>query len=111
MDTEGNEMIMVRGECYAIMKLHKQWDIETEVTELSDGILIMVEQEEKRRCIFADCLLGQQQVVVKSMPDYIKRIKKVEGLSGCTLLGDGSISLILDPAWLINSEIKYGKGE
>ncbi|MDD4422245.1 MAG: chemotaxis protein CheA, partial [Eubacteriales bacterium] len=74
MDTEGNEMIMVRGECYAIMKLHKQWDIETEVTELSDGILIMVEQEEKRRCIFADCLLGQQQVVVKSMPDYIKRI-------------------------------------
>lgn len=110
-DTEGNEMIMVRGECYAIMKLHSQCDIETKITDITDGILIMVEQEEKRRCIFADSLLGQQQVVVKSMPDFIKKLKMVDGLSGCTLLGDGSISLILDPAWLINSEIKYKKEE
>lgn len=108
-DTEGNEMIMVRGECYAIMRLHKQWDIETKITELTDGILIMVEQDEKRRCIFVDSLLGQQQVVVKSMPDYIKKTRMVEGLAGCTLLGDGSISLILDAGWLINTEIKYKK--
>ncbi|HAN21107.1 MAG: chemotaxis protein CheA [Clostridiales bacterium GWF2_36_10] len=108
-DTDGNEMIMVRGECYAIMKLYKQWDIETRISDLTDGILIMVEQEEKKRCIFADSLLGQQQVVVKSMPDYIRKTKIVEGISGCTLLGDGSISLILDAGWLINSEIKYKK--
>ena len=63
----------------------------------------MVSQDEKYICIFADRLLGQQQVVVKSLPDYIKRYKKLKGISGCTLLGDGSISLILDIAGLVNS--------
>lgn len=105
-DTDGNEMIMLRGVCYAVMRLHKQCDIETKINDLTDGILIMVDQDEKRRCIFADCLLGQQQVVVKSLPDYIRRTKIIEGISGCTLLGDGSISLILDAGWLINTEIK-----
>jgi two-component system chemotaxis sensor kinase CheA len=102
-DIDGNEMIMLRGECYAVMRLHKQWGIETDVKELTDGILIMVEQDDKKRCIFADSLIGQQQVVVKTMPDLIKKIKTVEGLSGCTLLGDGSISLIIDAGWLVNT--------
>lgn len=62
----------------------------------------MVEQDDKSLCIFADELVGQQQVVVKALPDYIKRFKKISGLAGCTLLGDGSISLILDIAGLIN---------
>ena len=97
---------MLRGECYAIMRLHKQWGIETEVTNLSDGILILVEQDDKRRCIFADKLIGEHQVVVKTLPELIKRIKTVEGLSGCTLLGDGSISLIIDAGWLVNTDIK-----
>jgi len=105
-DIYGNEMIMLRGECYAIMRLHKQWGIETEVTNLSDGILILVEQDDKRRCIFADKLIGEHQVVVKTLPELIKRIKTVEGLSGCTLLGDGSISLIIDAGWLVNTDIK-----
>lgn len=61
----------------------------------------MVEQNDKTIGIFADGLLGQQQVVVKTLPNYIKNIKKIRGLSGCTLLGDGSISLILDIAELI----------
>jgi two-component system chemotaxis sensor kinase CheA len=52
-----------------------------------------------------DNLIGQQQVVVKTIPDYIKKSKLVEGISGCTLLGDGSISLILDAAWLVNTDI------
>ncbi|MHB8064263.1 MAG: chemotaxis protein CheW, partial [Ruminiclostridium sp.] len=51
-------------------------------------------------CLFADALIGEQQVVVKALPKYIKKVK---GISGCTLLGDGSISLILDAAGLINS--------
>jgi two-component system chemotaxis sensor kinase CheA len=105
-DTDGNEMIMVRGECYAVMRLHKQWGIEAEAKELTDGILIMIEQDDKKRCIFVDSLLGQQQVVVKTMPDLIKKIKTVVGLSGCTLLGDGSISLIIDAGWLVNTDIK-----
>jgi two-component system chemotaxis sensor kinase CheA len=104
-DTDGNEMIMVRGQCYAIMRLHKQWGIDSQITNLTDGILMMIEQDDKRRCIFVDNLIGQQQVVVKTIPDYIKKSKLVEGISGCTLLGDGSISLILDAAWLVNTDI------
>lgn len=100
VDPDGNEMIMVRGNCYNIKRLHRIYEVNSDITELNDGILIMVEQDEKVCCLFADELLGQQQVVVKTLPDYIKNIKKIQGISGCTLLGDGSISLILDIAGL-----------
>ncbi len=102
IDPDGNEMIMVRGECYSILRLHKLYKVSTCVKEFTNGIIIMVEQEDKTLCIFADELLGQQQVVVKVLPEYIQKFKKVKGLSGCTLLGDGRISLILDVAGLIN---------
>lgn len=92
-DEMGNEMIMVRGECYPVIRLHRRFRIDTEITDFSEGIMIMVEGEDKRMCIFADALLGQQQVVVKALPKYIK---KVNGIAGCTLLGDGDISLILN---------------
>ncbi|MEW9123426.1 MAG: chemotaxis protein CheA [Thermotaleaceae bacterium] len=95
-DPENNEMIMVRGQCYPILRLHEHFGVKTNTIELAEGILIMVEQEEKSFCLFADELLGQQQVVVKALPKYIIHMKKIAGLAGCTLLGDGSISLILD---------------
>jgi two-component system chemotaxis sensor kinase CheA len=95
-DPDGNEMIMVRGRCYPILRLHEHYGVHTETIDFTEGILIMVEQDDRTICIFADELIGQQQVVVKSLPNYIKNIKKIEGLAGCTLLGDGSISLILD---------------
>jgi len=96
VDPDDNEMMMVRGQCYPILRLHDIYHIQTEVTHFTDGIIIMVEQDDKTLCIFADELIGQQQVVVKALPTYIRNTKKVRGLAGCTLLGDGSISLILD---------------
>jgi len=102
-DFEGNEMIMIRGECYPILRLHKIYNAKTEITSISDGIVVMVENDGKGLCIFADELIGEQQVVVKALPNYIKNLKKVRGVAGCTLLGDGSISLILDIADLIES--------
>lgn len=103
MDPDGNEMIMVRGECYAVRRLHELYKVKTNITKLSEGIIIMVEQDEKTVCVFADGLLGQQQVVVKALPQYIRNFKKIKGLAGCTLLGDGSISLILDVARMFNN--------
>ena len=94
-DTQGQEMIMVRGVCFPIIRLYDFFGLEQSVTNISEGILIMVEEDEKSCCFFADELLGQQQVVVKALPEYIKKRKKIQGLGGCTLLGDGSISLIL----------------
>ena len=97
-DPDNNEMIMIRGQCYPILRLYERFGIMPEVTEFSKGIMIMVEVEEKSICLFADSLIGQQQVVVKGLPGYIKKMK---GIAGCTLLGDGSVSLILDAAGLI----------
>lgn len=101
-DTGGNEMIMIRGVCYPILRMHEKFGIETEVTDLQDGILLLVETENKSVCIFADKLIGEQQVVVKPFPKYLSRYNiKGEGLSGCTIMGDGSISLIIDTNTLI----------
>lgn len=95
-DEVGNEMIMIRGNCYPIIRLHKLFNQPTEITNLSDGVLIMIEGDNKFACIFADRLIGEQQIVVKPMPKYFKQYAlKDIGVEGCTILGDGSISLIL----------------
>ena len=101
-DTGGNEMIMIRGVCYPILRMHEKFGIETDVVNLEDGILLLVETDNKSVCIFADKLIGEQQVVVKPFPKYLSRYNiKGEGLSGCTIMGDGSISLIIDTNTLI----------
>lgn len=101
-DTSGNEMIMIRGVCYPILRMHEKFGIETEITDLQEGILLLVEANNKSVCIFADKLIGEQQVVVKPFPKYLSRYNiKGEGLSGCTIMGDGSISLIIDTNTLI----------
>ncbi len=101
-DTDNNEMIMIRGVCYPILRLHEKFDIETDVTDLVEGILLLVETDNKSMCIFADKLIGEQQVVVKPFPKYLSRYNiKSKGLSGCTIMGDGSISLIIDTNTLI----------
>ena len=94
-DPDGNEMVSVRGDIYNIVRLSEFFGLETSVTDLRDGILIMLENGDQTVCLFADELVGQQQVVVKSIPKYFK---KVRGISGCTLLGNGEISLIIDVA-------------
>jgi two-component system chemotaxis sensor kinase CheA len=102
-DPDGNEMIMIRGECYPVLRLYEAFKLDTSVKDISDGIIVMVENQGKCTCLFTDELIGEQQVVVKALPDYIKKFKKVKGVAGCTLLGDGSISLILDIGGLIEA--------
>ncbi|MCY6484810.1 chemotaxis protein CheA [Clostridium aestuarii] len=92
-DINGNEMILIRGYCCPIVRLYKRLGVDTKVTNIQDGIVVMVQNELNTICLFVDALLGQQQVVVKALPSYIKKVK---GIAGCNLLGDGSISLILD---------------
>lgn len=92
-DTEGNELIMIRGQCYPIIRLHRIFNVHTEIIRMHEGIIVMVESGNRIICVFADELMGEQQVVVKALPSYIR---KVRGIAGCTLLGNGDISLILD---------------
>ena len=96
-DPDGNKMIMIRGNCYAVLRLHELLGSKTNITNFEDGILVMVESDQQTFCLFVDCLIGEQQTVIKPMPLYISRsIGWIKSIAGCTILGDGSISLILD---------------
>jgi two-component system chemotaxis sensor kinase CheA len=97
-DPDGNEMLMVRGKCYPIVRLHELYKVKNATINMAEGIIIIVETEQRTLCLFADELIGEHQVVVKALPIYIKRIRPIPGIAGCTLLGDGGISLILDAA-------------
>lgn len=98
VDTEGNEMVMVRGGCYIIRRLNRMYNVANAEENFENGILIMIEDNDDTFCIFADEIIGEQQVVVKPLPEYVKRFDTIHGIAGCTLLGDGDISLILDVA-------------
>ena len=106
-NTNGAEMIMIRGECYPIYRLHKVFGIGDAAKPFTDGLLIQVESGNGNACFFADELLGEYQVVVKPFPTLFNHygLKKM-GLSGCSILGDGSISLIIDAATLITNNKK-----
>lgn len=96
-DTNGNEMIMVRGECYPLIRLYELYDLKPNIQDLYEGIVILVETDGKQACIFADELIGEQQVVVKPFPRLLGSYNiKQHGMSGCSILGDGSITIILD---------------
>lgn len=103
-DTSGNEIMMVRNQYFPVIRLHNTFNIDTQVKNIEDGIVILVENHEKAYCILADNLLGEVQVVVKSLPVYLNQFNvKDTGISGCAVLGDGSITLILDIINLYNN--------
>jgi len=99
-DLENGEMLMIRNECYPIVKLGNRFNLKNAVQKWEEGIMVMVENENKKVCLFVDKLIGEYQVVVKPLPNYLEH---VEGMSGCALLGDGNISLILDVDHIANN--------
>jgi two-component system chemotaxis sensor kinase CheA len=102
-NSDGSEMILLRGECYPITRLNRLFDIDSGREDITDGIVIQVDSNNSGYCLFADELLGEYQVVVKPFPLFLKKYDlKNQGLSGCSVLGDGSISLILDVNTLRN---------
>jgi two-component system chemotaxis sensor kinase CheA len=97
IDASGRELFMEQKTCCPIMRLYEHYGISEAVTDLEKGILIVVESRVAGTfAVMADMLLGVQEIVVKPVPKYISRAMDMTGISGCTLLGDGNISLILD---------------
>lgn len=97
-EPNGEEYIMIRGDCYPVIRLGRWYGLDEYEESVEDGMMLILEVENSRVCLFVDRLIGEQEIVVKPIPSYIKKVK---GLSGCTQLGDGSIALILDPAGLV----------
>jgi two-component system chemotaxis sensor kinase CheA len=90
---EHGEVFHFRGEYIPVIRLHEVFGIDTGCRRLADGLLMVVEGDGRRAGLFIDALLGQQQVVIKSMETHYARIS---GIGGATILGEGSVALILD---------------
>ncbi|MGK5004902.1 chemotaxis protein CheA [Janthinobacterium sp. LB2P70] len=94
------QVVKVRGEYLPLIPLYQMFDIAPRFTSPSEGICVILETEGRKAALFVDDLVGQQQVVVKNLES---NYRKVVGISGATILGDGGVSLILDVAALIRS--------
>lgn len=110
--TGSNEMIMRRDKCYPIVRLHSVFGIDTKVTDLAEGIMLMCDSDAGSICLFADELAEEVSVVIKSFPTLLNRMGvKDTGLTGCAILGDGSITLLVDVKTLCERAMKEDKHE
>ncbi|OUS29666.1 chemotaxis protein CheA [Gammaproteobacteria bacterium 45_16_T64] len=89
----GCDVFRLRDDYIPIIKLWEIFSVEPVTTDLTKSLLVVLESGSEKVALVVDDLLGQQQVVIKSMES---NYKKVEGVSGATILGDGTVSLILD---------------
>ena len=96
--TGEGRMVHVRGEYLPIIALHSLFNQHTDITDPTQGVLVLLESDGKKSALFVDRLVGQQQVVIKSLET---NFKKVPGVSGATIMGDGCVALILDVTALI----------
>jgi len=96
--TGGGELFRFRGEYLPIVRLHQQFGCAGARQQIEEGLVIVVEADGTQIGLFVDELVGQQQAVVKSLEANYRR---VDGISGATILADGSVALIVDVAGLI----------
>lgn len=93
-----SEIVIVRDKPLPVMRLHQMFGIPDSCENATDGLLVLVESDGCRAAILVDELLAQQQVVLKNLET---NFRKVSGVAGATILGDGKIALILDVPGLL----------
>lgn len=101
-NVNGEDVVLLRDECYKILNLFDFYTFSDRIP-YGDGIMLIVGSEQKKYVVFATEIVDRQEVVVKPAPPLFKGIR---GISGCTILGDGRISLILDTDELLISQTK-----
>lgn len=92
-------LIQVRGEYLPVICLHEVFHIGGAITEWSKGIMVVLEADGQSAALFIDQLIGQHQVVIKSLEANYRR---VPGIAGATIMGDGRVALILDVPVLVD---------
>ena len=92
------QVVSVRGEYLPLIALHQIFNIKPRVTDPAQGILVLLEAEGKKVALFVDDLVGQHQVVIKSLET---NYRKVAGVSGATIMGDGRVAMIMDVSALV----------
>jgi two-component system chemotaxis sensor kinase CheA len=102
----GGEVFLFRDEYLPMMRLYKTFGCADAVSSIENGIVVVVEEEGRRVGLLVDDLLGQQQAVVKSLEAHYQR---VEGISGATILSDGSVALIVDVSGVVRLGQNQGR--
>ncbi len=92
------KLIQVRGEYLPMIALHKVFNIKPRVSDPTEGMLVLLETEGRKVALFVDELVGQHQVVIKSLET---NYRKVDGVSGATIMGDGRVAMIMDVSSLV----------
>ncbi|GFD70269.1 chemotaxis protein CheA [Alteromonas sp. KUL106] len=92
--TLGNDKVLwIRDQYWPLVSLTQLMQVDDGVTEPTKGIVVLLESSKKRYGVLVDSLVGQQQVVIKSLEQHYK---KVAGIAGATIMGDGKVAMILD---------------
>ncbi len=97
---ENGEMLLLRGAFVPLVRLHRLFRLQGANEDPCSALVIIIRDSDQRCAVLADDLIGQQQVVVKPLDGIFRR---VEVLSGAAIVGDGTVSLILDPNGLIQT--------
>ena len=105
MVLQKGELVRVRDGLLPIYRLQRIFNLADGARELSQGLLLVLEHGKRRACVFVDEILGQQQVVIKSLGDSQPQIR---GVSGGAILGDGRVALIVDVGGLLESATGSG---
>jgi hypothetical protein len=93
LDLENKEVITLRGTVIPLIRLTEVLDVESTRSAEDNLIVVIVKKGDKMAGLVIDELIGQQEIVIKSLGKYIKQCKFI---SGATILGDGEVALILD---------------
>ena len=104
--TEGGEVLNLRDKYIPLVRLSNLFSIPAKFSEPWQGLVLIVESDQNTFALFVDELVGKQQVVIKSLEE---NYDPVEGISSATILGDGSVALILDPASLFELHSKQAE--
>ena len=94
------ELIDIRGEFIPLIRLHKKLQLKDALEDPKEGLVVVVQQSNQKHCLLVDEIIDQRPVVIKNLEDHFIQ---VPGLAGATIMGDGSISFILDVSSLVNS--------
>ena len=90
----GNDnLLWIREQYWPLVAVHQMMDVDNAIEKPTEGIVVLLESSKRRYGILVDSLLGQQQVVIKSLEQHYR---KVPGISGATIMGDGRVAMILD---------------
>jgi len=97
------EVVRVRGDFVPIVRLHEVFGIRSHIKDIEQGLFMILEAEGGKKAVLVDELLGQHQVVIKSLET---NYRKIPGVSGATIMGDGRVALILDVASIVRMQVR-----